>query len=91
MNNQEYNYGPLNPVTPARVNIYPPQPMAERPYGQSSGSNPAVSVGTLIVMSIITLLLVGLLIWLGRDYYKSGFHKPDVPVKPALGTPQSPQ
>ena len=61
-------FAPLRPITPARVNIWPPNPtetVTERRYSQSSGGGGTTGIPDYIIMALFTLgaLLLAIYIW----------------------------
>lgn len=85
---------PLHPITPARVNVWPPQAsnianrtmIYEQSYGASSNggstnSNSGIDTGQYIVMGIFTALILFVIITMTYGFLQAGFHK-----KPQVST-----
>ena len=95
-------FAPLHPITPARVNIWPPQTtiladhtmIYEQSYGASNGgtgSSTGITIGTYIIVAVWTALSIFVIIWLSRGYFAAGFHnKPPLNQKLALPNPNTP-
>ncbi len=78
-------FAPLHPVTPARVDIYPPRPaVSNTRYAQSASSGSNVPVGTMAVMSIFTLGLLIAVIYYGYHILNSGNPKQSVQAVPSV-------